>query len=757
MLLLIPLLPLLGFLVNATVGRRLTKSLSGGVACLAIIGAFAVSVLSVLQFWSAHAPIEQTVFTWIASGNLQIPFALRVDPLSSLMILVVTGIGSLIHIYSTGYMHDEPDSEFARYFSYLNLFAAFMLVLVLGASFPVMFVGWEGVGLCSYLLIGFWFTKKSAADAGKKAFIVNRIGDFGFILGMLLLFVTFGTLDFQGVAAAADLRAVEHGTMGVLTVATLLLFLGATGKSAQIPLYVWLPDAMEGPTPVSALIHAATMVTAGVYMIGRNAVLFSHAPTTLAVVAGIGAATALMAGTIGLVQNDIKRVLAYSTVSQLGYMFTAIGVGAFSAGAFHLMTHAFFKALLFLGSGSVIHAMGGEQDMRRMGALKKYLPVTFATMMIGTAAIAGLPPFAGFFSKDEILFRAFLANKAIWVLAVLTALMTAFYMSRLMAMTFFGSFRGPAWETAGQAAVVVAAQHGAPHPADPHAHGKANQKEHEVSHGPAEPHEETVDDGAHGGHGHGAWHGPHESPAPMTFPLMVLAVGAIVAGFVGIPAALGGGNSIEQFLEPSFTAAHGGATAGEVRPNDVIAGGDLARGQAATGAVAALEHGAGASEGSGEHVSRGVELGLMGFSVLIAVIGISLAWKFYVTSPEISEQLAERWAGLHRLLLNKYYVDEAYDATVISGTLGSGRVLWLFDRKVVDGAVNGVGRITIISSWLSGLTDRTVVDGLVNLVGWVVQEGSHGFRRLQTGLVQNYALLMLFGVFAFVSMYLFVR
>src|SRR3954470_13831327 len=367
MLLLIPLFPLAGFVVNACLGRRLTKSISGGLACATMIASF---VFSVVLAWGLRGegarPLEASLYEWFASGNLHVPFALRLDHLSSVMILVITGIGSLIHIYSTGYMHDESDSEYARYFSYLNLFASFMLVLVLGANLPVMFVGWEGVGLCSYLLIGFWFRKQSAADAGKKAFIVNRVGDFGFVLGMLLLFATFGTLDFQQVAAAADARAIEHGAIGVITAATLLLFLGATGKSAQIPLYVWLPDAMEGPTPVSALIHAATMVTAGVYMIGRNAVLFSHAPITLSIVAGIGVATALMAGTIGLVQNDIKRVLAYSTVSQLGYMFLAMGVGAYAAGIFHLYTHAFFKALLFLGSGAVIHALAGEQDLRNM-------------------------------------------------------------------------------------------------------------------------------------------------------------------------------------------------------------------------------------------------------------------------------------------------------------------------------------------------------------------------------------------------------
>ena len=447
MLLLIPLLPFAGFLVNASLGRRLPKSISGGLACAAMLAAFLVSltVSWPLLGHGGHA-VEQVVFNWLPSGDLQVPFALRLDQLSTLMILVITGIGSLIHIYSVGYMHEETDSEYARYFSYLNLFASFMLVLVLGSSFPVMFVGWEGVGLCSYLLIGFYYKKQSANDAGKKAFVVNRVGDFGFILGMLLIFTTFGTLDFQAVAAAAATRAPELG-MGVMTIATLLLFVGATGKSAQIPLHIWLPDAMEGPTPVSALIHAATMVTAGVYMIGRNAVLFSHAPFTLEVVAAVGVATALMAGTIGLVQNDIKRVLAYSTVSQLGYMFLAMGMGAYAAGVFHLYTHAFFKALMFLGSGAVIHALAGEQDMRRMGGLKKYLPITYWTFVIGTLAIAGFPIFAGFFSKDEILYKTFVgtehhhASLILWGVGMLTALLTSVYMFRLVFMTFHGTER----------------------------------------------------------------------------------------------------------------------------------------------------------------------------------------------------------------------------------------------------------------------------------------------------------------------------
>jgi NADH-quinone oxidoreductase subunit L len=505
MLLLIPLLPFVGFLVNASFGRRLSKSASAGIACAAILASFPVSAAAVWQLVAMpeeSRAISQTVFSWITSGEFQAPFTLRLDPLASVMILVVTGIGSLIHIYSTAYMHEERDSEYARYFSYLNLFAAFMLVLVLGANFLVMFVGWEGVGLCSYLLIGFWYVKKSASDAGKKAFIVNRIGDFGFILGVLLIFVRFSTVDFQEVAhAAASLE--PESAFGTLSIITLLLFVGATGKSAQIPLYIWLPDAMEGPTPVSALIHAATMVTAGVYMIGRNAVLFNHAPETLMIVAVIGAATALMAGTIGLVQNDIKRVLAYSTVSQLGYMFLAMGVGAYAAGIMHLYTHAFFKALLFLGSGAVIHALAGEQDLRHMGGLRKSLPVTYWTFVIGALAISGFPGLAGFFSKDEILFRTFAGGHVLlWSIGLVTSLLTAIYMFRLVFLAFHGE---PSTEHP---------EPGTQHP-EPHVH-------------------------------------LHDAPPAMALALVVLAFGSVVAGYAGLPHVLGGSNPFEHFLAPSF-------------------------------------------------------------------------------------------------------------------------------------------------------------------------------------------------------------
>ena len=781
---LIPVLPGIGAVVNGLVGiRYFSRKTAGIVACTMMTAALALALVAFWQLLSLPPDArayDVTVAQWFTAiplqlsngtvGSFQVPWAFRLDPLSGMMILIITGIGALIHLYSTSYMADEPRGGVARFFCYLNLFCFFMLMLVLGNNFLVMFVGWEGVGLCSYLLVGYRYEKKSASDAGRKAFITNRVGDWSFVLGVFLVFMTFGTFDFRAIQNAAATMPVETGHFGVLSWICLLLFIGATGKSAQIPLYVWLPDAMEGPTPVSALIHAATMVTAGVYMIGRNAVLFAHAPQVMTIVAIVGVLTAFMAASIGLVQYDIKKVLAYSTVSQLGYMFTAMGVGAFSAGAFHLMTHAFFKALLFLGSGSVIHAMAGEQDMRRMGGLRNYLPVTFATMGIATLAIAGIFPFAGFFSKDEILFRAFLANKAIWVIGCAAALMTAFYMGRLMFMTFWGGYRGPAWEAAGHGVFAipaadhakdtrVAAVHGASHPADAVAHGHAHEDDHEVSHGPMDrlaPH-----DDAHGGagHGHGPWHGPHESPRPMTLPLMALAVGAIVAGFVGVPAALGGGNVIEQFLEPSFTATHGAARAGqEVRPNDVVAGSELERGRTTTsGDVKALEHGGGAAEESGAHVSRAEELGLMGFSLLIAIVGIALAHKFYVTNPEISVSLAHRYAGAHRVLSNKYYVDELYGATVVAGTFGSGRGLWAFDRHVVDGIVNGSGWITRISAWCSSLADRTIVDGLVNLVGWIVKESSLVLRRLQTGLVQTYALLMLFGIFAFVSIYLLMR
>jgi len=694
-LLLIPLLPFLGFLVNATIGRRWSKGLTGGLATAAMAGAFGVSVYAVnamlaLEPVGGVRAIDQVVFTWLASDALQVPFALRLDPLAALMILVVTGIGTLIHLYSTAYMHDETGTDFARYFSYLNLFAAFMLVLVLGANFPVMFIGWEGVGLCSYLLIGFYFTKPSAADAGKKAFVVNRIGDFGFILGMLILFTQFGTLDFQQLAMQVAQVSAEPATMagaGVLTLATLLLFVGATGKSAQIPLFVWLPDAMEGPTPVSALIHAATMVTAGVYMIGRNAVLFSHAPFTLEVVAVIGVLTALMAGTIGLVQNDIKRVLAYSTVSQLGYMFLAMGVGAFAGGVFHLYTHAFFKALLFLGSGAVIHALHGQQDMRYMGGLKNKLPITYWTFLVGTIAIAGIPPLAGFFSKDEILWKTFsTGHPVLWGMAVVAAFLTATYMFRLLYMTFFGTSR---------AAAAPATDHG---------------------HAPAHGHDD------HGHAAHGGGH-VHDAPPAMAIALVVLAIGSVLAGFFGVPHALGGHNRIEAFLEPSFHAMTLAPEAASLEAQ--AAGGDALPVAGEQAAVAEAEHAPEAAHGDTQ-----TELLLMFGSVLVALAGIGLATVFFLKAPQRAEAMAGQFGGIHRVLLNKYYVDEFYDMVIVQPIkrLSTG-VLWRgVDAGLIDGTVNGVG--LMVRGWSAVL------------------------RRLQTGSVRAYAMSIFLGVVTILGYYL---
>jgi NADH-quinone oxidoreductase subunit L len=724
---LIPLLPAAAAALNGLCGIRwFSRTLSGALACAAMAAALGLSIWAFADLLAlpAGARVHEAVLgQWIPPiplatahgiGTFVVPWSLRLDPLASLMLLIVTGVGFLIHLYATAYMKDEPRGAYARFFCYLNLFCFFMLLLVLAGNFLVMFVGWEGVGLCSYLLIGFWYEKTSAADAGKKAFITNRIGDWGFLLGVLLVFYTFGTLDFREVAAAAAAMPRETSWFGPLSLICLLLFAGATGKSAQIPLFVWLPDAMEGPTPVSALIHAATMVTAGVYMVARNAVLFEQAPLVMQIVAIVGALTAVMAATIALAQNDIKRVLAYSTVSQLGYMFLAAGVGAFAAAIFHLVTHAFFKALLFLGSGSVIHAVAGEQDMQRMGGLKKYMPVTFVTMMFGALAIAGIPPMSGFFSKDGILSRAFAENRMLWVIGLATALLTALYMFRLMALTFYGSYRGPAWvRTASPAAAAVAAAHGAPHPRDAHAHGQAQREAHEVTHGAADVLDRP-----------GVWDGPHEPPGAMTGVLMALAVGAIVAGFIGVPQALGGTNAIDRFLEPSFAAPGAAASPAARAPI---------------------------------HLSRGVEFGVMILSVLAAAAGLLTARHFFIARPEAASQLAAKWPGVHALLLNKYYVDELYHSTAVRGTLASSRRLWTFDRRAVDGVVNGSGWLTQIASWCSHMFDKHAVDGLVNSVGWSAGRGSLFTRRAQTGLVQNYALVMVAGVVIFLTVYLLAR
>lgn len=485
---LIPVLPLIGFLLITLLGKNFPKQLAGSFASAMVFGSFIISVVYFVQLMGNSQPISCKVLDWInGGGGLNISLSLVVDRLSSIMLLIITGVGFLIHVYSIGYMHD--DEGFARFFSYLNLFIFFMLLLVLGDNYIVMFTGWEGVGLCSYLLIGFWFKNQEYNNAAKKAFIMNRIGDLGFILGMILLFVHFGSFNYHDIFASAKSISANDP---LIVAATMLLFVGAMGKSAQIPLYTWLPDAMAGPTPVSALIHAATMVTAGVYMIARSNILFTLAPTTLSFILIIGVATALLAAAIGLAQNDIKKVLAYSTVSQLGFMFMAMGAGAYSTGMFHLMTHAFFKALLFLGAGSVIHAMGGEQDIRKMGGLKGKIKITYITFLIATLAISGIPPFAGFFSKDEILGALFESHKIAWVLGSLASAMTAFYMFRLLFLVFFGEFRGT-----------------------------HHQEEH-----------------------------LHESPASMTLPLGILAIFSAIAGFIGLP--FEGMHHLKSYLEPIF-------------------------------------------------------------------------------------------------------------------------------------------------------------------------------------------------------------
>jgi NADH-quinone oxidoreductase subunit L len=490
---LIPLLPLLGFVINGIGRNSLSKGVIGAIGSLVILASFGLSIAAFFQIKSTGVPINVDLFTWFSVGSLQVNFSFLVDQLSSIMLLIITGVGFLIHLYSTGYMHD--DAGFGKFFSYLNLFVFFMLLLVMGSNYLIMFIGWEGVGLCSYLLIGFWYTNASYADAAKKAFIMNRVGDLGFLIAIFIIFATFGSINYADVFGKAE----TLGTGGApFVLITALLFVGATGKSAQLPLFTWLPDAMAGPTPVSALIHAATMVTAGIYMIARSNILFTMAPETLEVVAIVGLATALFAALIALTQTDIKKVLAYSTVSQLGYMFLGLGVGAFTGSFFHVLTHAFFKALLFLGAGSVIHAMSGEQDMRKMGGLKGKIKITFITMLIGTIAIAGIPPFSGFFSKDEILAAAYAHNPIYYVIGVITAMLTSFYMFRMMYLTFWGKFRG------------------------------THEQEHHL----------------------------HESPSSMTIPLIVLAVLSIVAGFIGVPHVLWGHHELNAYLTPVFEASH---------------------------------------------------------------------------------------------------------------------------------------------------------------------------------------------------------
>jgi NADH-quinone oxidoreductase subunit L len=652
---LIPLFPAIGFVLNGFLGRRLGRRFVSWVGPSAIGLSFLTAIFIFFELIGkpvTERHFEKVIFDWVVSGSFQTVVGYQIDPLSILMALVVTGVSFFIHIYSVGYMHDDPG--YPRYFTYLNLFVFMMLNLILANNFLLMFVGWEGVGLCSYLLIGFWFEKDSASNAGKKAFVVNRVGDFGFILGMFLIFTSLGkhgvwTLNFTEVFANAN--KLDPATV---TAITILLFIGACGKSAQIPLYVWLPDAMEGPTPVSSLIHAATMVTAGVYMVARCNVLYTMAPISMMIVAIVGVATAIYTASIGFCQNDIKKVLAYSTISQLGYMFLGVGVGAFSAGIFHLMTHAFFKGLLFLAAGSVMHALSGELDMRKMGALRKKIPYTFWTFFIACFAIAGIFPFAGFFSKDEILWQAFSSSHGhvlLWLVAAIAAGMTAFYMFRALFMTFFGQSR--------------------------------------------------VDE-------HVAHH-IHESPKIMTIPLMVLALLSIIGGWIGIPHVLGGANHIHEFLAP------------------VLGGG--AEPATTTHAGISIISQAWASGGEGGNQAASLELLMMVVSVVIALIGIGIAYLFYIKNPALPKLLAEKWKGLYKLVFNKYYVDELYEILFINSLKNLGTALWKgFDDFVIDGTING---IAYLIGWLSG-----------------------AMRKMQTGLVQNYAFSMIIGGIVLVVYYI---
>jgi NADH-quinone oxidoreductase subunit L len=587
---LIPVLPLIGFMLNGLGRNALAKGFSGFIGSAVVLASFLISVFVFIEVKNGHTHLAH-YFDFINMASFKIGFDLKIDQLSSLFLLIITGVGFLIHVYSTAYMHDEDPKDFAKYFSYLNLFVFSMLLLVMGGNYVIMFIGWEGVGLCSYLLIGYWFKNNDYNNAAKKAFIMNRIGDLGFLLGIFWLMAKIGTVSYDEVFSAANLAKLS---LTDITGITLLMFVGATGKSAQIPLYTWLPDAMAGPTPVSALIHAATMVTAGIYMIARSNILYTMAPATQAVVAITGLATAVLAATIALKQNDIKKVLAYSTVSQLGYMFLGLGVGAYTGAVFHVMTHAFFKALLFLGAGSVIHAIGGEQDMRNMGGLKKYMSITHLTFLLGCIAIAGIPPFSGFFSKDEILAAAYANNPVLWFIGVFTAMMTAFYMFRLYAMTFLGKFRG------------------------------TNEQEHHL----------------------------HESPAAITIPLVILAILAVIGGWVGIPEVfMHGGHKLEAFLEPVFRNS-----------NSITARHEL---------------------------SHSTEYILMGASVLGALIALVYAWNKF-SKYQKTEVPA---TGFSKLLEHKWYVDEIYDA-VITKPLRSISVFYnnVIEKRGIDGLVNGVGK-----------------------------------------------------------------
>ncbi|MCX6316568.1 MAG: NADH-quinone oxidoreductase subunit L [Bacteroidetes bacterium] len=619
----IPLLPLIGFLINGLGRKQLSKSLIGIIGSGVVLGAFALSIAVFLQVKSGNTAALH-YFDFIKVGNLSIPFEFKIDQLTSLFLLIITGVGFLIHVYSTAYMHEEKTEHFGRYFAYLNLFIFSMLLLVLGGNFVVMFIGWEGVGLCSYLLIGFWFKNQEYNKAANKAFIMNRIGDLAFLIALFWMAAKLDSVSFDTVFSQASLAKLSSLD---ITVITLLLFVGATGKSAQIPLFTWLPDAMAGPTPVSALIHAATMVTAGIYMIARSNALYSLAHLTNDVIMYIGLATAILAATIALKQNDIKKVLAYSTVSQLGFMFLALGTGAYTAAVFHVMTHAFFKALMFLGSGSVIHAMGGEQDIRKMGGLGKKLKWTFFTFGVGCVAIAGIPPFSGFFSKDAILLSAFQKNPALYVVALFAALLTAFYMFRLLFITFTGKFRG------------------------------SHEQEHHL----------------------------HESPPAMLLPLIILAVLSIVGGLVGIPdVIMHGGDKLGAFLSPVIPVHEG------------------------------------------HHVEASTEYMLMGISTGLVLVMIIAAMYIYKNFTPTETK------GFGKVLENKWYVDELYDRVIVKP------LHWF-------------------AGFLNNIFERVIIDGLVNGVGKLVNYGGRQMRLLQSGQTGTYVLLMVVSMVIIFALQFFLR
>lgn len=607
----IPAFPLVGFLIIALNTKRLSNTLASFIACGAILLSFLASAYLfafLLQLPADERSINLVLMDWIKAGSFSASFSFLIDPLSSVFLLIITGIGFLIHLYSTGYMHD--DGGYNRFFSYLNLFIFFMLLLVMGGNYLIMFIGWEGVGLCSYLLIGFWFKNQPYNDAANKAFIMNRVGDLGLLLGIILIVMNFGTLQYAEVFTAAS----SSNYAIPFTAITLLLFVGAMGKSAQIPLYTWLPDAMAGPTPVSALIHAATMVTAGIYMIARNNLLFTLAPTTLHVVMAIGLATALFAATIAIKQNDIKKVLAYSTVSQLGLMFVALGVGAYTTGVFHVVTHAFFKALMFLGAGSVIHALHGEQDIRNMGGLKKFLPITYFTFLLGVLAISGIPPFSGFFSKDEILAQAFAVSPIIWAGVLITSLLTVLYMFRLFFLTFFGTARA---------------------------------SEEKMKH-------------------------IHESPMSMSLPLIILGALSLFGGFIGIPEVLGGSHALREFLSPVFATAQ------------------------------SLQH--------PHHLDHTMEFILMGIVIVLTIIVITFAFVRFVKKATIPAANNVPVSGLEKLLVNKYYIDELYQAVIVKPLYALSK--WtdsVIERLGIDGAVNGIGSLVVLGGRVARFAQRGTI------------------------------------------------